>query len=62
MARGNKKSAGNGGTGTSTPKAEEAVQVTKEAVVDAQASTSAAPEKPSTNGQASSPYTREVEK
>ncbi|KAK6351087.1 hypothetical protein TWF718_004260 [Orbilia javanica] len=62
MARGNKKAAANGSTGTSTPKAEETVQVTKEAVVDAQASTSAATEKPSTNGHTSSPYTREVEK
>ncbi|RVD88462.1 uncharacterized protein DFL_002647 [Arthrobotrys flagrans] len=62
MPQGNKKSVANGSSGTSTPKAEETVQVTKEAVVDAQASTSAASEKPSTNGHISNLYTREVEK
>ncbi|KAF3280185.1 hypothetical protein TWF970_002937 [Orbilia oligospora] len=62
MARGNKKAAANEGSGTSTPKAEETVQVTKEAVVDAQASTSVASEKPSANGPTSNVYTREVEK
>ncbi|KAK6502992.1 hypothetical protein TWF481_008028 [Arthrobotrys musiformis] len=62
MPRGNKKAAANGSTGTSTPKAEETVQITKEAVVDAQASTSATPDKPSTNGHTSNAYTREVEK
>ncbi|KAJ6262207.1 hypothetical protein Dda_3012 [Drechslerella dactyloides] len=62
MAKGQKKAAGNGGTGASTPRAEEAVQVP---VTDAGASSST--EKPGVNGNldakaGSSAYTREVEK
>ncbi|EPS41059.1 hypothetical protein H072_5042 [Dactylellina haptotyla CBS 200.50] len=67
MARGQKKAA-NGGTGASTPKAEESIQNPKEALLDVPVSTSATTETPTTNGGAldaktgSNAYTKEVEK
>ncbi|KAF3918934.1 hypothetical protein ABW20_dc0106349 [Dactylellina cionopaga] len=70
MARAQKKAAANGGTGTSTPKAEDSSHTTKEALFDAPVSTSVTTEKPSsTNGSGShetkhgsNAYTREIEK